>query len=59
MKCGRSKAITPVKRNTLNPNFKTSVQFYVSNPGSLKLNIEVSVYIATIAGMLVKKFQVS
>ena len=42
VKCGRSKAETPVKTNTLNPNFSASVQFFVSNPGSAEVTVEVS-----------------
>ena len=42
VKCGRSKAETPVKKNTLNPNFSASVQFFVSNPGSAEVTVEVS-----------------
>ena len=42
VKCGRSKAVTPVKKNTLNPNFNASVQFFVSNPGSAEVTVEVS-----------------
>ena len=42
VKCGRSKAVTPVKKNTLNPNFNARVQFFVSSPGSAEVTVEVS-----------------
>ena len=45
MKCGRKKAITPVKKNTLSPNFNAKVQFFVSSPGSAEVSVEVSVYV--------------
>ena len=43
VKCGRNKATTPVKKNTLNPNFNAKVQFFVSSPGSAEVTVEVSV----------------
>ena len=41
VKCGRNKATTPVKKNTLSPNFNAKVQFFVSNPGSAEIIVEV------------------
>ena len=41
VKCGRSKAETPVKKNTLSPSFNAKVQFFVSNPGSAEVTVEV------------------
>ena len=34
--------MTPVKKNTLNPNFNASVQFFVGSPGSAEVTVEVS-----------------
>lgn len=42
VRCGRSKAVTPVKKNTLNPNFSAKVQFFTSNPGSAEVTVQVS-----------------
>ena len=42
VRCGRSKAFTPVKKNTLSPSFNAKVQFFVSNPGSAEVTVEVS-----------------
>ena len=42
VKCGRSKAVTPVKKNTLAPSFNARVQFFVNNPATTEVTVEVS-----------------
>ena len=41
VKCGRKKVATPVIRNTLNPTFGTKVNFYISNPASTEVTVQV------------------
>lgn len=41
VKCGGSKAVVPTKKNTLNPNFNCRVQFFISNPASAEVVVEV------------------
>ncbi len=43
VKCGGSKAVVPTKKNTLNPNFNCRVQFFISNPASAEVVVEVRV----------------
>ena len=43
MRCGRKKAVTPVKKNTLDPSFNSKVQFFISNPSSAEVTVEVCV----------------
>jgi calpain-5 len=48
VKCGRKKVATPVIRNTLNPTFGTKVNFYISNPASTEVTVQLS-YIQHVA----------
>ena len=42
VKCGRKKVETPVIKNTLNPTFGTKVNFYIPNPASTEITVQVS-----------------
>ena len=42
VKVGRQKAVTPFQKNTLDPNFNCKVMFFISNPGSAEVSVEVS-----------------
>jgi len=41
VKVGRQKAVTPVKKNTLEPKFNTSVQFFLARPETAEVSVEV------------------
>ena len=42
VKVGRQKAVTPIQKNTLDPNFNCKVMFFIGNPGSAEVSVEVS-----------------
>ena len=41
VKCGRKKVKTPVIKNTLNPTFSSKVNFYISNPATTEVTVQV------------------
>ena len=41
VKCGRKKVTTPVIKNTLNPTFSSKVNFYISNPATTEVTVQV------------------
>ncbi len=41
---GKQKAVTPVQKNTLDPNFNSKVMFFVSSPGGAEVTVEVCIY---------------
>ena len=43
MKCGRSKATTPVKKDTLDPTFASRVCLFVKNPDTSSIVVQVCV----------------
>ena len=38
---GKQKAVTPVQKNTLDPNFNSKVMFFISNPVGAEVTVEV------------------
>ena len=40
--CGSETVVTPVRANTLDPNFDSHVVFYVKNPEDATVKIQVS-----------------
>ena len=43
VKCGRSKATTPVKKDTLDPSFASKVTFFVKKPDTTFIVVQVCV----------------
>lgn len=51
VKVGRQKVVTPIQKNTLEPNFDCKVMFFIRNSGTAEVSVEVNVCVCVYVKM--------